>query len=148
MKNKLFSYCFLLFSSVFFKAVPNYSSHISNLQQSIQLNNELNIIYQNNTLLIKGIHINGNIKIYSIIGNIIMEMNIQDFSEVVIPITLERQNLYIIRIETTDNRIFTNKIVAHWSRAVIGCFFSNAYIVWVTFFNTGCSYGHELSFFL
>ena len=113
MKNKLFSYCFLLFSSVFLKAVPNYSSPISNLQQSIQLDNELNIVYQNNTLLIKGIHINGNIKIYSIIGNIIMEMNIQDFSEAVIPITLERQNLYIIRIETTDNRIFTNKIVAH-----------------------------------
>ena len=113
MKNKLFSYCFLLFFSVFLKAVPSYSFPISNLQQSIQLNNELNIVYQNNTLLIKGIHINGNIKIYSIIGNIIMEMNIQDFSEVVIPITLERQNLYIIRIETTDNRIFTNKIVAH-----------------------------------
>jgi hypothetical protein len=40
-------------------------------------------------------------------------MNIQDFSKVVIPINLERQNLYIIRIETTDNRIFTHKIVAH-----------------------------------
>ncbi|MGB2313356.1 MAG: hypothetical protein ACPH4K_08035, partial [Flavobacteriaceae bacterium] len=65
------------------------------------------------TLLIKGIHVNGNLKIYSIIGNMIMDMNIQDFSKVVIPVNLEKQNLYIIRIETTDNRIFTHKIVAH-----------------------------------
>ncbi len=40
-------------------------------------------------------------------------MNVQDFSKVFIPINLEGQNLYIIRIETTDNRIFTHKIVAH-----------------------------------
>ncbi|MBT4826762.1 MAG: hypothetical protein GWP29_03055 [Bacteroidetes bacterium] len=73
----------------------------------------VSVIYQNNTLFIKGIHVNGNLKIYSIIGNMIMDMNIQDFSKVVIPINLERQNLYIIRIETTDNRIFTHKIVAH-----------------------------------
>ena len=42
-----------------------------------------------------------------------MDINIQDFSKAIIPINLDRQNIYIIRIETTDNRIFTHKIVAH-----------------------------------
>ena len=103
----------MLSSLAFLKADPYLPSSILNLQQTDKFDDELNIIYQNNTLLIKGIHINGNLKIYSIIGNKIMEMNVQDFSKVVIPINLERQNLYIIRIETTDNRIFTHKIVAH-----------------------------------
>ena len=113
MKNSLPSFCFLIFSLVFFKASPNLPSHILNLQSFQKLDETVSVIYQNNTLFIKGIHVNGNLKIYSIIGNMIMDMNIQDFSKVVIPINLERQNLYIIRIETTDNRIFTHKIVAH-----------------------------------
>ena len=113
VKNSLTSFCFLIFSLVFFKASPNLPSHILNLQPTHKSDETVSVIYQNNTLFIKGIHVNGNLKIYSIIGNMIMDMNIQDFSKVVIPINLERQNLYIIRIETADNRIFTNKIVAH-----------------------------------
>ena len=148
MKNGLISFCFLLSSLAFLKADPYLPSPILNLQQIDKFDDELNIIYQNNTLLIKGIHINGNLKIYSIIGNKIMEMNVQDFSKVVIPINLERQNLYIIRIETTDNRIFTHKIVAHWSGTVVGSFFSNTDVVWMTFFDSRCGNGHKLSFFL
>ena len=72
----------------------------------------INIVYQNNTLLINGIYVNGNIKIYSIIGNMIMDIDIQNFSNITIPVNLQRENLYIIRIETSDNRIFTHKIVA------------------------------------
>ena len=112
MKNSLFSFYFLLLSSVLPITESNSSSTLS-IQQTDHFNDELNIIYQNNTILIKGIRVNGNLKIYSIIGNMIMEMNVQDFSKVVVPINLERQNLYIIRIETTDNRVFTHKIVAH-----------------------------------
>ena len=113
MKNRFLSFCFLIFLLVFFKASPIPPSPIFNVQRTVKSDEAVNVIYQNNTLLIKGIHVNGNLKIYSIIGNMIMDMNIQDFSKVVIPINLERQNLYIIRIETTDNRIFTLKIVAH-----------------------------------
>gem|GEM_PF-700423 len=113
VKNRLLSFCFLIFLLVFFKASPNPSSTIFNAKQIFKSDDAFNVIYQDNILLIKGIHVNGNLKIYSIIGNMIMDMNIQDFSKVVIPINLERQNLYIIRIETTDNRIFTHKIVAH-----------------------------------
>ena len=76
MKNKLFLLLFYYFLQFFllFQATPPQS----NLQQSIQLDNELNIIYQNNHPCIRN-YINGNIKIYSIIGNIIMEMNIRIF---------------------------------------------------------------------
>ena len=114
MKNRLFSFCFLIFLLVFFKASSNLPSPIFNVQRTVKTDEAfVNVIYQNNTLLIKGINVNGNLKVYSIIGNMIMDMNVQDFSNVVIPINLERQNLYIIRIETTDNRIFTHKIVAY-----------------------------------
>lgn len=113
VKNSLISFSFFLFSFAFQEATPNPSSYFYDFQQSDQISDRINIIYQNNTLLVNGIQVNGNLKIYSIIGNMIMEMNVQDFSELVIPINLERQNLYIIRIETSDNRIFTQKIVAH-----------------------------------
>lgn len=148
MINSLPSFCFLVFSLVFLKATPHQPSPILNVQPTHKSGETVNVIYQNSTLLIKGIHVNGNLKIYSIIGNVIMDMNIQDFSKVVIPVNLEKQNLYIIRIETTDNRIFTHKIVAHWSRAVIGSFFGNADVVRMTFFDSGSRYGHKLSFFL
>jgi len=113
VKNSLISFCFLIFSLVYSKASPNFPSPDLKLQSDYNLNDFVNVIYQNNTLLVKGIHVNGNLKIYSIIGNLIIDMDIHDFSKAVIPINLERQNLYIIRIETTDNRIFTLKIVAH-----------------------------------
>ncbi|MBT3444819.1 MAG: hypothetical protein HN443_07240 [Flavobacteriaceae bacterium] len=103
----------MIFSLVFVKASPILPSFSFITQPTSTSDDTLNIIYQNNSLLIQGIKINGTLKIYSIIGNKIMDMNVQDFSKVFIPINLERQNLYIIRIETTDNRIFTHKIVAH-----------------------------------
>ena len=70
------------------------------------------IYYKNNTLFIKGLNGIGNLKIYSIIGNIISEINVQELSDISIPIELVRQNMYIIRVETSENRIFTHKIVA------------------------------------
>ena len=114
VKNRFHSFCFFIFLLVFNKTHLYSTPNISKFQQTDYSSNEtVNVVYQNNTLLIKGIHVNGNLKVYSIIGNMIIDMNIQDFSSVVIPINLVRQNIYIIRIETTDNRIFTHKIVAH-----------------------------------
>ena len=112
VKIRIISFCFLIFPLFLLKASIIFPAPTL-LVQTVQKNDEsINIVYQNNTLLINGIYINGNIKIYSIIGNIIMDMNIQNFSKVNIPINLDRENLYIIRIETSDNRIFTQKIVA------------------------------------
>ena len=113
MKNSLTSFCFLVFSLVFFKGVPHQPYQLLNFQPTQNTGDTFNIIYENSTLYIKGVNVFGNLKIYSIIGNMIIDLNIQNFSKVVIPVTLEKQNLYIIRIETVDNRIYTHKIVAH-----------------------------------
>lgn len=112
--KKLFNIlCFLISFLVFQYGSSNTSPLNFTTQPTFSPQKSLNVIYQNNTLTIQGIQINGNLKIYTIIGNKIVDKNIQDFSKVVIPINLEKQNLYIIRIETTDNQIFTRKIVAH-----------------------------------
>ena len=73
---------------------------------------KITIYYKNNTLFVKGLNGNGNLKIYSIIGNVISDINIQDLSDISLPLELVRQNMYIIRIETSENTIFTHKIVA------------------------------------
>ncbi len=70
------------------------------------------VYYRDNTLFIKGLNGHGNLKIYSIIGNIISDINLQDLSEISLPIELVRQNMYIIRVETSKNKIITHKIVA------------------------------------
>ena len=113
MNHRFLTFCFLFFSLSTTTANHNLPSPVLFTQPQSEADGALNIIYRNNTLLIQGEHINGNLKIYSIIGNKIMDMNIQDFSKVVIPVNLEKQNIYIIRVETTDNRIFTQKLVAH-----------------------------------
>ena len=73
---------------------------------------KISIYYKNNTLFIKGLNGNGNLKIYSIIGNIILDKNIQDLLDISLPLELVRHNMYIIRIETSQNTIITHKIVA------------------------------------
>ena len=113
MKNSLTSFCFLVFSLFFSKGVPHQSSQLIDFHTTQNTDETFNIIYENSTLFIKGVNVYGNLKIYSIIGNMIIDLNIQNFSKVIIPLTLEKQNLYIIRIETADNRIYTHKIVAH-----------------------------------
>lgn len=113
MKKKFLTFCCTLFSLAFHQVSPHLPPSPFNLQAISNQNDPFHILYQDNTLLIQGTQVSGNLKIYSIIGNIIVDMNIQDFSRVVIPIPLERQSLYIIRIETTDHKIFTHKIVAY-----------------------------------
>ena len=113
MKISLISFCFLVFSLVFSKGVPHQPSHPLNFHPAQNTADTFNVIYENSTLYIEGVNVFGNLKIYSIIGNMIIDLNIQNFSKVVIPVALEKQNLYIIRIETIDNKIYTHKIVAH-----------------------------------
>jgi hypothetical protein len=113
VKNSLTSFCFLIFSLIFFEGAPHQPSHLLKPHTTQNTGDTFNVIYENSTLYIKGLNVYGNLKIYSIIGNMIIDLNIQNFSKVVIPVTLEKQNLYIIRIETIDNRIYTHKIVAH-----------------------------------
>ena len=73
---------------------------------------KITIYYKNNTLNIQGLNGNGNLKVYSIIGNIICDIDLQNLANLSLPIELTRQNMYIIRIQTSENTIFTHKIVA------------------------------------
>lgn len=89
--------------------VPQFTN--SPLSKNIS-EKSFNVYYKNNLLFIKGYNVNGVLKIYSIIGNIVLEMNIQDLSSLSIPINLIKHNMYIVRIKTADNTIFSHKIVA------------------------------------
>ena len=108
--TKLFL-CFLIsfFCFSFDHKVPQFTNYP--LSKNIT-EKRFNVYYKNNLLFIKGYNVNGVIKIYSIIGNIILEINIQDLSNLSIPINLVKHNMYIVRIKTADNTIFSHKIVA------------------------------------
>ena len=108
--TKLFL-CFLISSfcfSINYK-LPQFTN--SPLSKNIS-EKSFNIYYKNNLLFIKGYNVNGVLKIYSLIGNIVLEMNIQDLSSLSIPINLIKHNMYIVRIKTADNTIFSYKILA------------------------------------
>ena len=102
-----------LVSSMCFSANTKIFHLINTFHQTENIfQKKITIYYKNNTLFIKGLNGNGNLKIYSIIGNVISDINIQDLSNISLPLELVRQNMYIIRIETSENTIFTHKIVA------------------------------------
>ena len=99
------SLCFSANTKTFYLKKPSHQTE--NIVQK-----KILIYYKDNTLFIKGLNGNGNLKIYSIIGNIISDINFQNLSDISLPIELVRQNMYIIRVETSENTIFTHKIVA------------------------------------
>ena len=109
--TKLFL-CFLVSSLCFSANTKTFYIKKSFHQTENIVQKKILIYYKDNTLFIKGLNGNGNLKIYSIIGNIISDINLQDLSEVSFPIELVRQNMYIIRVQTSENTIFTHKIVA------------------------------------
>lgn len=111
MKITKLIFCFLISSLVFSKTSQIDTSPIQ-ITQPTDKEEILNIYYQNNALIVQGMKINGRLIVYSIIGNVLLEMNVQDFSNLVLPVDLIKQNMYIIRLETSDNRVFTHKIVA------------------------------------
>ena len=112
VKNTLIaSYFYIYLLAVNANESPQPSYFIT--QPTSEIDASFDIVYQDNALFITGEGINGNLKIFSIIGNKIVDINVQDFSKLVIPINLHRQNLYIIRIETSNNKIITHKVVAH-----------------------------------
>ena len=112
VKNTLIAFYFSIYLlAVNANASPLPSYFIT--QPTSELDASFEIVYQDNALFITGEEINGTLKIFSIIGNKIVDINVQDFSKLVIPINLDRQNLYIIRIETSNNKIITNKVVAN-----------------------------------
>ena len=104
--------CFLVYSLSF-----SITAKTTQLKKSIFTvvniyQKKITIFYKNNSLNIKGLNGNGNLKVYSIIGNIICDIDLQNLANLSLPIELIRQNMYIIRIQTSNNTIFTHKIIA------------------------------------
>jgi len=93
-----------------FKPVNYFSPIISS---SFFQKPSVNFSYKSGTLKINGVEGSGLLKVYTIIGNEVLSLNIQDFSALSIPVSLQRQNMYIIRIVTLNNDIYTFKIVAN-----------------------------------
>ena len=112
MKISQLLLCFLVSSLCFSANIRTFYLKKSFHQTENIVQKKILIYYKDNTLFIKGLNGNGNLKIYSIIGNIISDINLQDLSDVSLPIELVRQNMYIIRVQTSENTIFTHKIVA------------------------------------
>jgi hypothetical protein len=108
--TKLFL-CFLI--SFFCFSTTYQVLQFTNSPQSKNITEKsFKVYYKNNLLFIKGYNVNGVLQIYSIIGNVVLEINIQDLSNLSIPVNLIKHNMYIVRIKTADNTIFSHKIVA------------------------------------
>jgi len=68
------------------------------------------IFYKSGNLSIKGFAGKGSIQIYSIIGNKITDVKVQNLNQFNLQVDLEKNNMYIIRV-LTNNNIKTFKIV-------------------------------------
>ena len=111
MRNTILIICFFLASEFFSNYRANTLPHLSKTTFSLDKQNKPIVLYKNGFLYIKDINGSGKIEVYTIIGNKILTTNVQNFQDSKIPVLLENQNMYIIRIET-QNKIYTIKIVA------------------------------------
>jgi hypothetical protein len=68
--------------------------------------------YQDQHLLLFGVEGPGVVEIYSIIGNKIKEIKVQELANFKSYLELDSGNMYIIRV-TVSNQVHTLKLVAH-----------------------------------
>tara|TARA_B100001113_G_scaffold2738_1_gene2354 strand:+ start:342 stop:677 length:336 start_codon:yes stop_codon:yes gene_type:complete len=111
MRNTILIICFFLASKSFSNYKANTPAHLSKTTLNLDNQNKPIVLYKNGFLYIKEINSSGKIEVYTIIGNKILTANIQNFQDSKIPVLLENQNMYIIRIQTR-NQVYTIKIVA------------------------------------
>lgn len=67
--------------------------------------------YQNQQLVITGLSGSGKLEVYSIIGNKIKEINIQELDNLKFYLELDAKKMYVLRI-TSSTDIYTFKIIA------------------------------------
>tara|TARA_X000001036_G_C20503533_1_gene734910 strand:- start:5 stop:328 length:324 start_codon:yes stop_codon:yes gene_type:complete len=89
-----------------------YSAHKNPLSPNLSsvLQETKSIFYKLGTLSIKGFSGKGSVQIYSIIGNKISDVKVQDLLEFKLQIDLGKNNMYIIRVLSNSN-IKTFKII-------------------------------------
>ncbi|MEE3034299.1 MAG: hypothetical protein VX325_00425 [Bacteroidota bacterium] len=112
MKNIILIICFFVTSGYFsFFEVNLLTSESNEKLVKLQNLNKPIVLYENGFIHIKDIRGPGKIEVYTIIGNKILDVNVQNFLNSKIPILLKNQNMYIIRIQT-EKEVHTFKIVA------------------------------------
>jgi len=67
--------------------------------------------YQNQQLVLTGLSGSGKLEVYSIIGNKIKEINIQELDNLKLYLELDAKKMYVLRI-TSSTDIYTFKIIA------------------------------------
>lgn len=67
--------------------------------------------YQNQQLVLTGLSGSGKLEVYSIIGNKIKEINIQELDNLKLYLELDAKKMYVLRI-TSLTDIYTFKIIA------------------------------------
>ena len=67
--------------------------------------------YQNQQLVLTGLSGSGKLEVYTIIGNKIKEINIQELDNLKLYLELDAKKMYVLRI-TSSTDIYTFKIIA------------------------------------
>ena len=106
MLNRLFVFILITFTLTTVKAYPTPSLTIYKSTQEIP-----KAAYYQQQLRITGLQGSGIIEVYSIIGNKISEIKVQELYSFKIYLNLESRNMYIIRVKKYEN-IYTFKIIA------------------------------------
>ena len=107
MIKKLLVFFILLYSDALF-SIPSLESDY----HKIEISQEKGVvIYRDGNLYFRGFAGQGSFQIYSIIGNKISEMNVQNFSQFQFNTSLETGNMYIIRV-VIKGKARTFKIIA------------------------------------
>ena len=107
MIKKLLVFFILLYSNALFSI-----SSIESDYHRIEISQEKSVvIFRNGNLYFKGFTGQGSFQIYSIIGNKISEMNVQNFSQFQFNTSFKMGNMYIIRV-VIKGKARTFKIIA------------------------------------
>lgn len=107
MIKKLLVFFILLYSETLF-SIPS----IESAKHSIEISQDKAVIvFSDGILYFKGFSGQGSFQIYSIIGNKISEMNVQNFSQFKFNTSFEMGNMYIIRV-VIKGKAKTFKIIA------------------------------------
>lgn len=107
MTNKLLVFFILLYSETLF-SITSTESFSNNIEIS---QDKAVVLFSDGTLYFKGFIGQGSFQIYSIIGNKISEINVQNFSKFQYNTSFKMGNMYIIRV-ITKGKAKTFKIIA------------------------------------
>jgi hypothetical protein len=98
----------ILFSFCIASATENPSPNITIFNNSTQI--QKIVFYNNGNLFLKGFNGPGVIEIYSIIGNKISNITVQELENIQLAYSLKTRSMYIIRV-ITEKEVETYKII-------------------------------------